>query len=65
MSRDYVVIVVNTTDDDIDGVQGRVVTRFTEHPGDDYLFRLAQEQPGRKVYCLSGASTWHCFKEDF
>lgn len=46
-------------EDDIDGQSAKVFMRFTEEPDESFLKRLAIANPGKRVYCLSGASTWH------
>ena len=45
--------------DDIEDQAARVFMRFTEPPSDDFLNRLAIANPGKRVYCLTGASSWH------
>lgn len=43
----------------IDDQPAHVFMRFTEQPNDEFLSRLARANPGRRVYCLMGASTWY------
>lgn len=55
------VILVTPRDtygEGIEGAQAEVWMRFTEKPPADLLRRLARENPGKRVYCLLGASTW-------
>lgn len=58
MSKEYMVLIVQPDNGDIDGASAKVFMRFTEPPDDDFLKRLAASVPGKRVYCLSGASTW-------
>lgn len=59
MSMEYMVLIVDAPDDnDVDGASAEVFMRFTERPDDDFLGRLARENPNKRVYCLSGASSW-------
>lgn len=44
---------------DIADMPAKVFMRFTEEPGDEFLSLIAKENPGKRVYCLLGASTWH------
>ena len=60
MSRSYMVLFVSPDQDgSVDGMEAEVFMRFTEPPTDEFLKRLADEQPGVRVYSLMGASTWH------
>lgn len=62
MSKEYMVLIVDVPDDaseaELEGTQARVWMRFTEQPRGDLLQGLAEENPGQRVYCLMGASTW-------
>lgn len=62
MSKEYMVLIVDVPGDaseaELEGAQARVWMRFTEKPRDDLLLGLAEENPGQRVYCLLGASTW-------
>lgn len=64
MSREYMVLLVEPLEvcpgvATVEGAQAEVFMRFTEEPDSDFLHRLAGENPGKRVYCLLGASTWH------
>lgn len=62
MSKDVVVMLVDDPGEDetnIDGQSATVFMRFYEPCTDDFLKRIANENPGKRVYQLSGASTWH------
>lgn len=60
MSKEYMVLIVEPdAGGDIDGMAAEVFMRFTEAPDDDFLKRLAANVPGKRVYSLIGASTWH------
>lgn len=59
MSKDYMVLIVQPDNGDIDGASAKLFMRFTEPPDDDFLKRLAATVPGKRVYTLSGASTWY------
>lgn len=62
MSKDVVVMLVDDPGEDeynIDGQSAEVWMRFYEPCTDDLLNRLAKENPGKRVYQLSGASTWY------
>ena len=62
MSRDYMVLIVpEPTEEtiDIEDLPARVFMRFTEPPPDEFLQRLSAANPGHRVYCLLGASSWH------
>lgn len=61
MSWEYMVLFVDEPENEhsIDDMPARVFMRFTEAPSDDFLQRLAVSNPGKRVYCLLGASTWH------
>ena len=63
MSKEIIVLLVDDPGDqqDIDDAAAKVFMRFTEPPEEDFLQRLAQANPGKRVYCLTGASTWHSF----
>lgn len=60
MSREYMVLLVDEPEDgDVDDMAARVYMRFTEEPRAQYLEGLAAYYPGKRVYCLMGASTWY------
>lgn len=61
MSKEYIVLYVkeSTDSNEIDGQPAKVFMRFTEEPPSDFLYRLAKDAPGYRVYCLLGAATWH------
>lgn len=61
MSKDYVVILVKEPKDgyDIDDMAAQVFMRFHEQPADDFLDRIAAANPGKRVYSLLGAASWH------
>lgn len=44
---------------DIDDLPAKVWMRFTEAPSDNLLIGVSRVHPGKRVYCLMGASTWH------
>lgn len=60
MSREYLVLLVEPdANGSIDGQPAEVFMRFTEQPESNFLGRIATSNPGKRVYCLMGASTWH------
>lgn len=60
MSREYLVLLVKPDEHgEVDGQPAEVFMRFTEQPSDDFLGRIATSNPGKRVCCLIGASTWH------
>lgn len=60
MSRCYMVVRVTPDENgEVDGQPAEVFMRFTEEPSDEFLSRLANEQPSKRVYCLLGASTYY------
>lgn len=61
MSREYVVLIVDEPpeDRDVEDMPARIFMRFTQEPAEDYLLRLAKGHPGKRVYCLMGASSWY------
>lgn len=61
MSKEIIVILVDEVDEssDIDGQPAQVFMRFYEPCDPDFLRRLANENPGKRVYELSGASSWY------
>lgn len=64
MSREYLVLIVDEPPegrdiDSDDAAKAEVFMRFTEEPSDAYLERLARANPGKRIYSLMGASTWH------
>lgn len=64
MSQEYLVLLVEPTEvcpgvSTIEGAKAEVFMRFTEAPGESFLSQLAYENPGKRVYCLMGASTWY------
>ena len=63
MSREYIALIVDAPDDaseaELEGSKVEIFMRFTEHPGDAFLQRLAASYPGKRVYCLMGASSWY------
>ena len=62
MSAEYLVLLVDAPDPgslSIDGKKAEVFMRFFEQPSEDFLNRLAEGRPGKRVYCLRGASSWH------
>lgn len=60
MSREYMVLLVDepANEHNIDGQAAQVFMRFTEQPDEEFLGRVSQANPGKRVYCLLGASTW-------
>ena len=61
MSREFMVLIVPEPSEDaidLDDSPARIFMRFTEPPSDDFLGRLADGNPGHRVYCLMGASSW-------
>lgn len=61
MSREYMVLLVETPTPDTNDIQGckaEVFMRFTEEPTQDFLYRLSQQHPTKRIYSLMGASTW-------
>ncbi len=60
MSKEYMVLLVDEPENEhnVDGQPATVFMRFTEHPGNDFMYRLAAYNPGKRLYCLIGASTW-------
>lgn len=61
MSREYMVLIADEPPCDrcIEYLHAKVFMTFTERPDDDFLGRIAAQNPGKRVYCLLGASTWH------
>ena len=60
MSKEYMVLLVDEPEDgDVEDQPAEVYMRFTEEPASDYLERIAHSHPGKRVYCLMGASTWY------
>lgn len=60
MSRECIVVIVQPDErGNVDGAPAEVFMRFTEEPDADFLQRIATSQPGKRVYCLMGASTWY------
>ena len=62
MSREYMVLIVPEPSElmiDLDDSPARIFMRFTEQPSDDFLGRIADENPGHRIYCLMGASSWY------
>lgn len=62
MSREFMVLIVPEPSEDsidVNDLTARVFMRFTERPSEDFLGRLADENPGHRVYCLLGASSWY------
>ena len=63
MSKEYLVLIVEDPDKydqyDVDGLPAEVFMRFTEEPKEEFLITVARAHPGKRVYCLMGASTWH------
>lgn len=61
MSKGFLVLIVPEPEElgDIDDSPAHIFMRFTEHPGDDFLIRLAEQHDSR-VYCLTDASSWFC-----
>lgn len=61
MSREYMVLIVDEPTDryDVDDMPAKVFMRFTEQPTDNFMNRIARDNPGKRVYCLLGASSWY------
>lgn len=63
MSKSWMVLIVPEPKDDfvldVDGSSAEIFMRFTEEPDLEFLSRLAKQRPGKRVYSLLGASTWH------
>ena len=62
MSKNYIVLLVDQPtpphNPNIDMQPAQVFMRFHEWPEQDFLKRLAEQHPDKRVYCLMGASTW-------
>ena len=62
MSKEYIVVLVRPEEKDsseIDMHAAEIVMRFTERPEEEFLERLASARPGWRVFCLTGAASWH------
>ena len=62
MSREFMVLIVPEPSElmiDVEDSPARIFMRFTEPPSDDFLSRRADGNPGHRVYCLMGASSWY------
>ena len=62
MSREFMVLIVPEPSElmiDVEDSPARIFMRFTEPPSDDFLRQLADGNPGHRVYCLMGASSWY------
>lgn len=61
MSAEYVVMLVDEPgeEEDIEGCAAQVFMRFTQEPTPEFLAKVAKSNPGKRVYCLMGASTWY------